>query len=417
MVKLIVQREQLVMTGQEDCPTGRRWGILFLLFLSLAVNLLDRQVLAVLAPVIRDELHLTNTQYSYIVTAFLIGLTLAQVPSGMLLDRIGVRVGLPILMVWWSVANAAHAVARTLGHLVGFRFLMGVGECGNYSAGVKVISQWFPQKERALAGGLFNSGSVIGAFFAPYMIVRVTQAYGWRVAFLVPSLFGLIWIVPWLAGYRERGSIEAQVRDPRYVALAPLLRLRQVWGVVLIRALAGPVQHFYWYWLPEYLKRERHFTMEMIGLYAGIPFLFAGLGNVAGGWFSGNLMRRGVSVDGARKVSFGLCGVFSAMSFLVPLAPGEVSALALICLATFALGAGSANHIGLLTDMFSPLVMARITGLSGMTEGAVNILVTLATGVLVDRFGYLPVFLLAGVMPLFAFSSIFTLVRRVERLN
>lgn len=390
----------------------RRWGILFLLFLSLGVNLLDRQVLAVLAPVIRDELRLSNTQYSYIVTAFLVGLTLAQVPSGMLLDRIGARIGLPLLMVWWSTANAAHAAARTLGHLIGFRFLMGVGECGNYSAGVKVISQSFSREERALAGGIFNSGSVIGAFLAPYLIVRVMQWYGWRASFLVASLLGLAWIVPWLL-LTNTALPRARAANGDGPALRPLLRVREVWGVVAIRALAGPVQHFYWYWLPEYLKRERHFTMEMIGLYAGIPFLFARLGNLGGGWFSGWLLRRGATLDSARKTAFGLCAFFSCGSLLVPFAPGEQAALGLICFATFALGAGSANHIGLLADMFSPGVMARMTGLTGMTEGAVNIILTLATGVVVDHFGYLPVFVVAGLMPILAFTSIFTLVRKV----
>ncbi len=405
--------EQQKQTEQAD---PRRWGILLLLFVSLAVNLLDRQVLAVLAPVIREDLNLTASQYSYIVTAFLIGLTLAQVPSGMLLDRMGTRLGLPLLMVWWSAANAAHAAARSLAHLIGFRFLLGVGECGNYSAGVKVISQWFPQKERALAGGIFNGGSVIGAFVAPYLIVQLKGAFGWRSAFLVPSVIGLIWIVPWMLGYRDKAPV-AQAHTPAAVPLAPLLRMREVWGVVFIRAFAGPVQHFYWYWLPEYLKHDRHFTLEMIGRYAGIPFLFAGLGNLTGGWFSGWLIGRGTSVDKARKISFSACGVLAALSMLVPRAPDEVSALVLICVATFALGAGTANHIGLLTDMFAPQVMGRITGLSGMTEGCVNIVLTLLTGALVDRLGYMPVFLIAGCMPIFAFSSIHTLVRRVRRLT
>ncbi|MBK5295428.1 MAG: MFS transporter [Acidobacteriia bacterium] len=394
----------------------RRWGILALLFFSIAINLLDRQVLAILAPTIRDELGLSNTQYSYIVTSFLLGLTLAQVPSGMLIDRIGPRSALPVLMVIWSIANGLHALARSAAHLALFRFLLGTGECGNYSAGVKVISQWFPAQERALAGGIFNSGTVIGAFFAPFLIVKLSSAFGWRMAFLVPSVLGLLWIVPWLVWYRDRQTAGASRTDAP-VSIRPLLAMRQVWGAVMIRALAGPVMHFYWYWLPEYLKRERNFSMEMIGLYAGIPFLFAGLGNLAGGWFSGALMRRGVSVDRSRKTAFGICGALCLISSAVPLAPGELSAMALICLATFALGAIAAIHIGLLTDLFSPQVLARLTGLSGMCEGVVNMTVTLATGIVVDRFGYYPVFLAAGLMPAIAISGLFLLVRRVERIG
>ncbi|MBL8219727.1 MAG: MFS transporter [Bryobacterales bacterium] len=399
----------------DAAPDRKRWGILALLFFSIAINLLDRQVLAVLAPTIRDELKLSNTEYSYVVTCFLLGLTLAQVPSGMLIDRAGPRFGLPLLMIVWSIANGLHSIARTVTQLSVFRFLLGVGECGNYSAGVKVISQWFPAKERALAGGIFNSGTVIGAFFAPYLIVKLSAAFGWRIAFVVPSLLGLIWIVPWLYWYRDRhaGAAQAALRAP----IGPLLKMRQVWGAVMIRALAGPVVHFYWYWLPEYLKRERNFSMEMIGLYAGIPFLFAGLGNLAGGWFSGALIGRGVTVDRARKIAFGLCGALCLISAAVPLAPGEISALTLICLATFALGASVANHIGLLTDLFSPPVLARLTGLTGMCEGVVNITVTLATGMVVDRFGYLPVFIAVGLMPAIAISGLFLLVRKVERVG
>ena len=179
-------------------PDRARWGVLALLFLSIAVNLLDRQVLSVLAPVIRDELRLSNSEYSYILFSFLLGLTLAQVPAGILIDRKGPRFGIPIIMLWWSAANGLHSLARSVADFCGLRFLLGVGECGNYSAGVKVISNWFPPRERALAGGLFNSGTVIGALAAPWLIVKLSSHFGWRMAFVVPSVLGVLWIVPWL---------------------------------------------------------------------------------------------------------------------------------------------------------------------------------------------------------------------------
>lgn len=392
----------------------RRWTYLGLLFLSLAVNLLDRQVLAVLAPVIRDELHLSNTQYSYIVTAFLIGLTLAQVPAGVLLDRVGARFGLPLLMAWWSIANGLHAVARGVRDLCLFRFLLGVGECGNYSAGVKAIGQWFPPRERALAGGIFNAGTVFGSFLAPYVIVRISAAYGWRMAFVLPSTLGLLWIAPWVLGYRDRPAGKSAAAVPAPIAVGGLLRKRHVWGAMLIRGFAGPVIHFYWYWLPEYLKRERHFSMDAIGRLGGIPFLFAGLGNVGIGWLSGYLMRRGWSVDAARKTAFLLCGAFCLTSSFVPFAPSEELALALICAASAGLGGMAANLIGTLGDLFEPQVLARVTGLAGAFEGLINISVTLATGIVVDRFSYYPVFLAAGLMPQVALVALFLLIRKVE---
>lgn len=392
--------------------TGR-WGILALLFVSITINLLDRQVLSVMAPLIRDELKLSNTEYSYIVFAFLLGMTLAQVPAGLWLDRRGARWGLPAIMVVWSAANALHAAARSLTHFVAFRFLLGMGECGNYSAGVKVIAQRFPPAERALAGGLFNAGTVIGAFAAPPVLVAISQAYGWRWCFVLPSVLGLLWIVPWVVFYRDRERTVEENHEAR-PGFWPLLRLRQVWGAMLMRAMAGPVVHFYWYWLPEYLRRERHFSMEMIAQYAGIPFLFAGLGNVSGGLLANALMRRGWTADATRKLAFtlgaGLCGA----SLLVPFVESEWAALGLICAASFGVASMAANHIGLLTDLFEPRVLAGVTGLTGLTEGAVNMAVQLATGMIVDRYSYPPVFVAAGLMPAVALACLFGLIRRVE---
>lgn len=389
-----------------------RWCTLALLLLSLAVNLLDRQVLSVLAPVIRDELRLTNTEYSYIVFSFLLGMTLFQVPAGILLDRWGVRLVLPLLMVFWSVANALHASANTVVQFCFFRFLLGVGECGNYSAGIKAISRLFPPSQRALAGGIFNSGTLLGAFLAPPIVVAISLRFGWRDGFLLPSLLGLLWIVPWFIFYRREHP--AAIASPEKPRVAPLLRSRHVWGVILMRVLGGPVIHFYWYWLPEYLKHERHFSMERLGLLAGVPFFFAGLGNVAGGWFSGRLMHRGWSADRSRKLTLLLAAAFCLTSMLVPVVPGEWAPIALISLATFGATAYSAAYIGTITDLFSERVLASLTGLAGAGEGLINMVLMLSTGVVVDRFSYLPVFLAAGLMPFLGFLVLIFVIRRIE---
>jgi ACS family hexuronate transporter-like MFS transporter len=391
-----------------------RWTLLALLFASITINLLDRQVLSVMAPYILEELKLTASDYSNIVFAFTLGLTLAQVPAGMWLDRRGARYGLPAIMALWSAANALHGVARTVWHFALFRFLLGAGECGNYSAGVKVIAQRFPAHERALAGGLFNSGTVIGAFLAPPVLVWIASHFGWRLTFLFPSLLGLLWIVPWVLLYRDAGPAAAWgARQP----FLPLLRHRQVWGVMLMRALAGPVVHFYWYWLPEYLKRERGFSMELIGLLAGLPFLFAGIGNIAGGSAAALLMRRGWSADRTRKTLWTSGAALCGASLLVPAASGRAAAIALICTATFGLAALAANHIGTLTDIFPPRIMAAVTGLTGLCEGVFNMFFTLMTGRIVDAFSFVPVFAAAGLLPALAAMVLFVVVRRVEPLE
>lgn len=405
---------------------AKRWLVLFLLFVSIAINLLDRQVLSVLAPVIREDLGLTATEYSDILVAFLLGLTIFQFPAGWLLDRFGVRYGLPAMMAVWSAANGLHAAARNLVQMCGFRFLLGAGECGNYSAGIKTISMWFPARERALAGGIFNGGTVIGAFAAPAAIVAVNAYFGWRMAFVIPSVLGLLWIIPWLLVYRDRrvatavrASAEARPAAAEgghggHKSFLGLLTVRQVWGAILIRAIGGPVVHFYWYWLPEYLTKERGFSMAEVGMTAGIPFLFAGAGNIAGGWFSGHLMSRGIGADWARKAAFLLSALLCGASILVPLAPNAVSAMALICIATFGIAISVPTHIAMLTDLFPADVLARLAGLTGLGEGIVNIVLQRATGMVVDSFSYLPVFLCAGLMPVLGLAALFGLVRRIE---
>ena len=397
---------------------NKRWWVLGLLFLSIAVNLFDRQVLSLMAPLIRDELELSNQQYSYILFFFLLGMTLFQIPAGQMIDRKGARFGLAAIMLWWSVANGLHALARNLWQFCTFRFLLGAGECGNYSGGIKVISQWFPAHERALAGGIFNAGTVIGAAAAPLIIVPIGMSWGWRSAFVIPSALGLIWLIPWLLTFRDRVP-EGGIAKPGAAALplAALFARRQVWGAVLVRALGGPVTHFYWYWLPEYLKRERNFSMEEIGMTAWAPALSAGLGNVIGGGVSGYLMRRGMSVDGARKTAFVIAAALACCSIATTFVESSMTALAAMSIATFGVATMAATHIGMLTDLFDDKVLARLTGVTGAGEGLVNMVLMVAVGVVVDRFSYGPVFVAAGLMPLLALGSVFVFVRKIERVD
>lgn len=368
-----------------------------------------------LAPVLRDELPLTNTEYSYIVFSFLLGMTVTQIPAGILLDRFGLRLVLPLLVLFWSAANALHASANTVAQFCFFRFLLGVGECGNYSAGIKAISRLFPPSDRALAGGIFNSGTLLGAFVAPPLVVGISLRYGWRYCFLLPSVLGLLWIIPWLILYRQDGV--PQKRPSERLNVPRLLRSRQVWGVILMRLMGGPVIHFYWYWLPEYLKHERHFSIEKLGLLAGVPFFFAGLGNIAGGWFSGWLMKHGWIADRSRKLTFLIAAGFCLTSMLVPVVPGEWAPIILVSLATFGSTAYSAVYIGTIADLFSEGVLASLSGFTGAGESIVNMTLMLSTGIVVDRFGYLPVFLAAGLMPLFGFLVLLVVIRRIEPVS
>jgi ACS family hexuronate transporter-like MFS transporter len=398
-------------------PEGRRWWILGMLFAAIAINIFDRQVLSLVAPVLREQLHLSNTGYGFILFCFLLGMTVGQLPTGLLLDRKGPRAGFTILLLWWSLASLLHAFSRTVMQFGILRFALGTGESGLYSGGVKVIGQWFPIRERALAGGIFNSGSLLGAIVAPPVITYLILKHGWPAAFWAPSLLGMLWLFPWIAIYRPPSlqlAAPSEVSTGRMVSVPELLRCPSVWGVILMRTFGGPVSHFHWYWLPEYLRSARHMSLETIGLTAWMPFFSGGLGNIGGGWFSSYLIRRGWTVNRARKTAFFLGAFLCLAALLVPLAPGSASALALICVAALGINVIAANLIGLLTDLFPEHLLGRITGLTGVGDGFASMLMMLAAGAVIDRFSFVPVFVVVGLLPLLSIASLLLLVRRIE---
>jgi len=407
-----------------------RWWIAGLLFLATVINYIDRQTLSVLAPLLRDKFGMTNTDYSRVIFGFMLAYTIMQSGSGRLMDWLGTKRGFSLAIIWWSIAALLHSVANSALHLGFFRFLLGMGEAGNWPGAVKAISEWFPDRERALAVGFFNSGSCIGAIIAPPVVTWIAIHWGWRAAFLVTSLLGFMWLVAWLVFYHLpqhhpnispseleliRAGQSRPVESPTTVSSAnptgqapggwlSLLKYRQVWGLILSRMLADPVWWFYVFWLPEYLSRERHFSLEMIGYFAWIPFLSADLGNFVGGGLSGYLIRRGKPVLAAR----GTVMFFSAATMLVGipavLTGNVIPALALISLATLAYSSWASNILTLPADIFPHSCVASVSGLSG-TGGAIGgMIFTLITGAVLDRFSYLPIFVAAGIMPLVAAS-------------
>ncbi len=422
--------------GTKRPIAGLRWWILALLTTSFSINFIDRQTFSVLAPVLRKEFDFTNTDYSIMVFCFLLGMAVMQVPIGMLFDRLGPRRTFSLIVLGWSFTTAAHALARGLWQFSALRFLLGNFECGNYSGGMKVVSQWFPARERALAGGIFNSGSLIGPVIAPPLVVWLTQQFNWRFAFLATSTLGFLWLAFWLRLFHEPrrhprllrselALIEDQATEAASTAPPPvrvgvgirtLLRYRQTWGVILIRAFSGPFTHFYWYWLPSYLS-ERGLSLTLIGLLAWIPYTGGGVGNVFGGWLAGRLLKRGVSIDRTRKFCFVLGGTLAASSAIIPLMPSAGVAIALIWLAILGANIIEANYIGVVTDIFPGPVVGRLTGLTGIGDNIMSMTLMLITGIVVDRFSYLPIFIAVGVIPLVEVLALFLGVRRVGRLT
>jgi len=382
----------------------------------MTVNFMDRLVLGSVAPTLQSTLHFSSTQYSYIVFAFTLGMTLGQIPAGTLIDRIGFRAALPGLCVGWSLTNALQSLARSVSAFSGMRFVMGMFECGNYPAGVKAVGELFPPDQSAFALGIFNSGSILGSVIAPPMVVFITVHYGWRAAFLLPSLIGLIWVLPWLQACGPGSKQRVTALPPQAgISLRNLLRPRQVWGIILMRSFTGPLTTFYWFWLPLYLVRGRGVTLGSMAGMASLAYLLGGIGQVGGGYFSGWLIRRGYSVDGARKFTFALGGIIATVgTFLVPMAASARAANLLAGMGILGANVMSNINIAVITDVFPQSAQARVTSFTGVGEGLMNMGMSLVTGFLVDHFSFLPVFVAASALPVSAMVGFFSLLRKCE---
>jgi ACS family hexuronate transporter-like MFS transporter len=380
-------------------PSSLRWVMIGLAFLATVINYLDRQTLSVVAPMIRVEFHMTNEQYGYVLSAFLLAYAIANGLSGPLIDRLGTRLGYALTMAWWSTAGLLHAFAVGPWSLAGFRFLLGIGEAGNWPAGVKVVSEWFPPRERALAAGIFNSGAAIGAVLAPPLVTWLVLRHGWPSAFFIVGLVGYAWLILWWLVYRTPAALHAEVgRRP-----APpwrLLRTRFVSVLTLAKVFVDPVWYFYVFWFPQYLSSVYHFDLAMIGMTAWIPFVSADIGNIAGGWFTGYLMRRGQPAAIARKAAIAGSCVLMMAAIPAIYAPNVWVAVGFICVATFGYTSYNANALAMPPDVVPRNMVASVWGLASMGSGFGGMLFSWLSGRLIDLYGYTPVFIGYGLMPL-----------------
>ncbi len=403
-------------SAETGISTNQRWLIAILLSASISINLVDRQVLNVLGPVLRETNHWTATQFAWIASAFQVGMLVGQVPAGMFMDSVGTRAGLATILVIWSALGAGHALLASLLGFIVLRFFMGMAQCGNYTAGIKAIAGLFPAATRSSAGGVFNAGAQLGSVIAPPLVVAILHAYGWRMAFVIPSVVGLVWLLPWLANFPGKQESQAATgqKAGATISFSKLLKNRKVVGLFLIRVFTGPLTTFYWVWLPQYLKSERHMPMAMIGLLAWVPYLAGATGNVAGGLICDRLVKMLGSVDKARKIGFTGAFILSAMSAFVPMAPSIPIALGLISLVLFGNQWVAATYIATVGDTFPAHVAGRVNGLAGFGDSGAALIAVLATGVIVDHYSYTPVFIAAGTLPLMAMASVYFVLRRIE---
>ena len=390
----------------------RRWWIVWALFGSTVLNYFNRQTLSVLAPLISKELHLSHSDLSHIFAAFQISYALTWLLGGIFLDIVGTRLGLSIAVVWWSLVSMMTTFASTVSSFSSLRFLLGIGEGFNWPGASKAVAECFPPQERGLAVAIFDSGSSIGGAVAALSIPWIAIQFGWRTAFAFSGVLGFAWLAWWLLIY-PASPVNKDAASPRpsLSSWIAILTKRETWAIVIGRSLTDPVWWFYVFWLPQYLSDTRGFSLEKIALFAWIPFVAADAGNFAGGFASGALIKRGMSVMRARKW---ICAV-SCIPMLAGIPAATVQnpywALALICFALFGYAAWSTMGLTLPSDLFAPDVVGSVTGLSGLGAGAVSTVFTLLIGALVDKFSYAPAFVVAGTMPLLATVAILFLIR------
>ncbi|HUH33666.1 MAG TPA: MFS transporter [Daejeonella sp.] len=384
-----------------------RWTICSLVFFATTINYLDRAVIALLKPYLEEEFNWTSVDYANIEIAFKVAYALGLLGVGGIIDKLGTKIGYGVSVLLWSIAAVGHALVTSTMGFIGVRALLGLTEAGNFPAAIKATAEWFPKKERALATGIFNSGSNIGAIIAPLTVPFIAESMGWQWAFILTGSAGFIWLIFWFILY-EVPARHARLKKPEFdyihsdtdetaavavetepkVAWSKLLSFKQTWAFVIGKFLTDPVWWFYLFWLPDFLNKEYGLTGTQVALPVALVYTMSSVGSVFGGWLPFRLMQGGWQVFRARKTSM-LFYAIAVLPIVFAQALGEMNmwfAVMVIGLAASAHQAWSANIFTTVSDMFPRHTVATVTGIGGMAGGVGGILLS----VLVQKgmFGY-----------------------------
>ena len=404
-----------------------RWRICALLFFATTINYMDRQVLGVLAPQLQIIIGWNEIQYSNIVTAFQLAYAIGLVFAGGIIDRIGTRLGYAAAIALWSVAAMSHSLVHTVLGFAIARFMLGLGEAGNFPAALKTVAEWFPRRERSFATGIFNSGSNIGAIAVPLAVPWIAVRLGWQWAFLFTGTFSAVWIAVWLRTYRhpaehprlgraELAYIQQDAVEPAAgIRWASLLQHRQTWAFVIGKFMTDPIWWFFLFWLPKFLNTRHGLSLTELGPPLVVIFIAADLGSIGGGWLAGSFMKRGWPHNRARKIAMLCCGCCVVPVVFAASVKNLWSAVALIGLAAAAHQGWSANIFTLPSDMFPRRAVASVVGIGGFAGAIGGMVIATVTGFLLQFTGsYVPVFAMAGSAYLFALLIIHLLAPRLE---
>jgi MFS transporter, ACS family, aldohexuronate transporter len=428
-------------------PRGRfRWTICGLLFIATTINYVDRQVIGILKPTLQSEFGWSEIDYADIVFAFQLAYAIGFLFAGTIIDRLGIKRGFALALVIWSLAAMAAAEVTRFGpaasvllgafglayssSVAGFivvRFLLGLGESGNFPASIKTIAEWFPRSERAFATGVFNAGTNVGAVVTPLTVPWITAAFGWYWAFIITGLLGFGWLVAWLLiydrpehhrrlGAAERAYICADAMDTTApVPWASLLRHRQTWSFATAKFLTDPIWWMYLFWLPDFFSRTYGLSLLQLGPPIIVIYLMADVGSVGGGWLSSALIQRGWSVNAARKTTMLVCALAVVPIIAAARVQSMWSAVALISLATAAHQGWSANLFTLTSDMFPRKAVGSVVGLGGFAGAVGGMLIAKVTGYVLQMTGsYTLVLMIAGVAYLLALAVVQLLTPKLE---
>jgi MFS transporter, ACS family, hexuronate transporter len=393
-----------------------RWTICAMLFFATSINYMDRQVIALLKPTLSHTIGLTEIKYGYIVDAFQLAYALGLLIAGRLVDKIGTRLGYILVMGIWSLSAMGHALANTAFEFGIARFFLGVGESGNFPAAIKTVAEWFPQNERSLATGIFNSGANVGAILAPLLVPWVTIRFGWRAAFLTTGVFSLIWIAWWFKYYRKPADHptltgvelryiykEAATQMGPSVPWIKLLGYRQTWAFALGKFLTDPIWWFYLFWLPSYFSSKFHLNLSHLGLPLIIVYNMSAIGSIGGGWLPSPFRKLGLSAEGARLAAMLVCACLVVPVFLINSIGSEWFAVMILGVAAGAHQGWSANIFTTASDMFPRSAVGAVVGIGGMAGSVGGALLAAFTGHVLQRtHSYSVLFIMASSVYLIA---------------
>jgi len=423
-------------------PMGKyRWVIVALLFFATTVNYLDRQVIGLLKDNLARNFHWSEKDYSDIVMAFTAAYAVSLLGFGRLIDRIGTKLGYSISIIIWSVAAMLHALARGTFSFGLARTALGLGEGGNFPAAIKAVAEWFPKKERALATGIFNSGSNIAAVIGPPVIAWIFSSYGWQEAFIWTGAMGFIWLIFWwwlfdIPAKQKRLSAaefeyihsdapDIELQPQAKVSWKKLMRLPQTWTFIVGKFLTDPVWWFYLFWIPSYFNNTYHLNLQTSAIHVSTVYVVASFGSILGGHFSGWLIKRGMPVYKARKTAMLVFAFCVVPVFFVRYTTSIWPAVWLISLATAAHQAWSANIFTTASDMFPKRAVSSVVGIGGMAGSIGGILFPLLVGIILDHFkllgklgtGYNIIFLICSVLYLVAWVIMHWLSPRMKQVE